>query len=92
MQKKFKLGLVGCGRVSPNHLGALGNVGFEAQWAAVCDINPAAAQAAAAKYNVPAHYTDFHAMMKAHPELDIVVVATPSGCHAEHAIALAPYG
>ena len=92
MQKKFNFGLVGCGRVSPNHLNALGNVGFDAQWVAVCDINPGAAQACAEKWKVPHWHTDFHAMMKARPEIDIVVVATPSGCHAEHAIALAPYG
>ena len=92
MKKSFKLALVGCGRVSPNHLNALGNVGFDARWAAVCDSNAAAAQAAATKHGIARHYTDFHAMMRGHPEIDIVVVATPSGLHAEHAIALAPYG
>lgn len=89
--KSFRLGLVGCGRVSPNHLNAFKDHPG-AQWTAVCDTNPTAAHNRATEWQIPHWYTDFHEMMKAHPDLDVVVVATPSGCHAEHVIALAPYG
>jgi predicted dehydrogenase len=37
-------------------------------------------------------YTDFNEMMRKHPELDAVDIATPTGYHAEHVIAISKYG
>ncbi|MCX7886501.1 MAG: Gfo/Idh/MocA family oxidoreductase [Verrucomicrobiae bacterium] len=91
MEKKLKFALVGCGRVSENHLGAITSGQLPAELVAVCDIDEAKARAKGEKYNVP-FYTDYHAMMKAHPELDVVNVATPTGYHAQHVVELARYG
>jgi UDP-N-acetyl-2-amino-2-deoxyglucuronate dehydrogenase len=89
--RKLKFGVVGCGRVSENHLGALASGGLAAELVAVTDREDTKAQAKGEKYRVPA-YVDFHAMMRAHPEIDVINVATPTGYHAEHVLALAPYG
>ncbi len=87
----LKFGVVGCGRVVENHLGALASGLFPAQLAAVCDIDEGKARAKGEKYKVPS-YTDYHAMMRAQPDLDVVTVATPTGYHARHVIDLAQYG
>lgn len=88
--QKMNAALVGCGRVSENHLAALAN-GPLSRLVAVCDIDPAKAQAKGEKYGVP-WYTDYHAMMRVHPEIEIVNIATPTGDHAKHVIDVAQYG
>ena len=90
-EKRLKFAVVGCGRVSENHLGALKSGLFPAVLTAVCDIDEAKAKAKSEKYGVP-HYLDYHRMMAAHPDLDVVTVATPTGFHARHVIDLAVYG
>ena len=58
--------------------------------AAVCDIVPEKAQAVGARFNVPA-FTDMDEMAKS-VDIDVFVVLTESGRHAEHVINLAKYG
>jgi predicted dehydrogenase len=87
----LKFGLVGCGRIAKRHSDLLGNGQIEgARLAAVCDVVPARAQALADAFAIP-WYADMHEMMK-RADLDAVVILTESGHHAEHVIALAPYG
>jgi len=88
---KLKFGVVGCGRVSDNHLAALTSGGLEAQLVAVADVDEAKANSKAEKYQVP-FYTDYHQMLKMHPEIEVINVATPTGYHARHIIDLAQYG
>ena len=56
---------------------------------AVCDVDPAQADALFVRAGVPAVpcYTDHRAMLAAHPELDLVAIATPSGTHGSIALA-----
>jgi len=81
----MRYALIGCGRVSPNHLQAARNNRLEI--AALCDINPEMMQEKADRFDlgeVP-QYTDYKQMLKEIcPEL--VAIATDSGKHA--AIAL----
>lgn len=87
---EIRFGLVGCGRISKRHAELLGLGQIEgARLAAVCDIDPAKAEATGTRFKVP-WFTDMHEMMKK-AELDAVTILTPSGQHAEHTIALAPY-
>ncbi len=87
----LKIGLVGCGRIAKRHSELLGNGQIAgAGLAAVCDIVPGKAEATAKPFGVP-WFKDMHEMMD-QVKLDVVVVLTESGLHAEHAIALAPYG
>ena len=83
--------LVGCGRISKRHGELLGeNQILGAQLVAVCDKVASKAQVLADKYNIPA-YSCLHEMMKTE-KVDVVVVLTESGLHAQHTVELAPYG
>jgi len=83
--------LVGCGRISKRHSELLGeNQIAGAQLVAVCDKIVSKAQVIADKYSIPL-YSCLHDMMKAE-KIDVVVVLTESGLHAQHTIELAPYG
>ncbi len=84
--------LVGCGRIAKRHSELLGNAQIPgARLAAVCDIVPDKASRIGAQFSVP-HFPDMHQMMTSGTPIDVVVVLTESGRHAEHVIALAPYG
>jgi predicted dehydrogenase len=84
--------LVGCGRIAQRYLDLLNGPVKGARLIAVCDVKRDRADAAAKKTGVTA-YTDMHEMMRARKDaIDVVCVLTESGLHAEHSIALAPYG
>lgn len=86
----LNFGLVGCGRIAVRHADLLaGGHIAGATLGAVCDVIPERARAFGEKYGVPA-FTDLHELGRA-AGLDVVSVLTPSGLHAEHVIALAPY-
>ena len=84
----MKYALIGCGRISINHLRAARANGF--MIAALCDIVPGKAEALLARAEIPADagiktYTDYKQMLAAEqPEL--VSIATESGKHAEIAL------
>jgi len=81
--KSLKIGLVGCGRISKNHVEALKNVkGLEL--AAVCDIRPERAEKWGQQYDVPM-FTDYEEML-AKAEIDMVDICTPSGLHPKMGI------
>lgn len=87
----IKFGVVGCGRISKRHLDLLGgNHIAGAQLAAICDNDPVRLEAARQRHNVAA-YESLHDML-ADGSVDVVSVLTPSGMHAEHAIAAANAG
>ncbi|MGI9205280.1 MAG: Gfo/Idh/MocA family protein [Woeseiaceae bacterium] len=87
----LKISLVGCGRIAKRHSELLGNGQIEgACLHSVCDIVHDKAEAIAAPFKVP-WFGDMHEMME-RSDPDVVVILTESGVHAEHAIALAPYG
>lgn len=81
----MKYALIGCGRISPNHIEAAKNNGLE--FVGMCDIVYEAMEEKAGKFGLDAvrKYTDYKEMLqKEKPEL--VAIATESGKHA--AIAL----
>ena len=87
----LRFALVGCGRISKRHSELLGENQIDgASLVAVCDLVPEKAHAASDRYGIAA-YTDMHKMMAAE-SIDVVVVLTPSGMHAQHVVELAPYG
>jgi UDP-N-acetyl-2-amino-2-deoxyglucuronate dehydrogenase len=75
----FKLGLVGCGRISRNHFDALRKI-EGITLTAVCDIVPERARAAAEQEGVPS-FASYEEMLK-RADCDIISVCTPSGLHA----------
>lgn len=83
--------LVGCGRIAKRHSELLGlNQIQNARLVAVCDLVHEKAEKIATQFSVP-HFTDMHEMMRA-VNIDVVVVLTESGKHAEHVVALSSYG
>lgn len=87
----LRFALVGCGRIAKRHSELLGMKQVaNATLVAVCDLVAEKAERIGKQFSVP-HFTDMHAMM-AGVGIDVVVVLTESGLHAQHVLALAPYG
>jgi len=79
-----KAALIGAGQIAKQHLSCLKTLpGVEL--AAICDLSPAAAEAAAERYGIRSWFTDHRAMLeKARP--DVVHVTTPPTSHFRLAI------
>lgn len=90
----MKYALIGCGRISTNHIKAVLNNGLEL--AAVCDIIPAHMEELLVKHDLQnddkiKKYTDYKEMIEQiQPEL--VSIATESGIHAEIALFCIDHG
>ena len=80
--KKLRFGLVGCGRISKNHVEAMLQLSERCEIAAVCDTDEERANAAGQKTGAKP-YTDIESLL-AHERLDVISVATPSGLHPQH--------
>jgi UDP-N-acetyl-2-amino-2-deoxyglucuronate dehydrogenase len=88
-EKTFRIGLVGCGRISRNHFEAIDKIdGLEL--VAVADTDPERARSAGREWKVP-HFTSYEKML-AESNADIVTIATPSGLHPEQGVAAAQAG
>ena len=84
-----RFALVGCGVIAPVHARSIDELP-DAQLVAVCDIVPEKARRLAEFY--PAQVFTGYAEMLRCPDIDAVVVLTPSGLHAEVGIAAAEAG
>lgn len=83
--------LIGCGRIALRHSELLGlNQINGAKLIAVCDIIYEKALKIANKFDIPA-YRDMNEMIN-NEKIDVIVILTPSGLHANHVIELAKYG
>jgi UDP-N-acetyl-2-amino-2-deoxyglucuronate dehydrogenase len=86
---RFRIALVGCGRISRNHFDAIARIeGLEL--CAVCDSVADRAHAAAEEQGVKA-FTNYGDMLKS-AEADMITICTPSGLHAAQGIAAAKAG
>ena len=83
MGETLGVGVVGAGaigiRCALTHL-SMDDVQDRVRLAAVCDPAPGRAEAAAAKYGVPAHYLTYDELL-ADPGVDIVTIGSPIGLH-----------
>jgi Predicted dehydrogenases and related proteins len=84
------IGLIGCGRISKNHLKAI-SAQPDAHCIACCDIVEDKARSTAQKYNIPFWTTKYEEMLQIN-EIDLVSVCTPSGLHPQHGIMAARQG
>lgn len=82
---KIRFGIIGCGVIQDWHAQVLKNLSDIAELVAVCDIVPEKAKNAAEKFGARS-YTDLNEMV-ACEDIDAITIATPSGLHAEHALA-----
>ncbi len=88
--RKIRMALVGCGRISVNHIGAMEKHADQMELVDVCDIDPSALQAAVSRTGAKGH-SKLSDMLKS-TTADIVVLTTPSGLHSEQAIEIARSG
>ena len=92
MEKAMKYALIGCGRISPNHIAAALNNKLDI--AAICDIDSSCMSDKMLKFKLcdsVRQYTDYREMIeKEKPE--IVAVCTESGKHAEIAMFCISHG
>ena len=87
--EKMRFGIIGCGVISSWHARAITALD-EAELVAVCDIIPERAEKLSAEFGGKV-YTDYHEML-ASPDVVTVCICTPSGMHADMAIAAARAG
>ncbi len=87
--RRIRVALIGCGRISRNHFEALSKV-HDLELVAVCDSVEVRAREAGESQHVP-WFTNYEQMLAQVPS-DGVVVATPSGLHPQHGIAAAKAG
>lgn len=83
----MKYALIGCGRVSANHIRAVEQNDLDL--VAICDVKPERMEKIMENRDPslkPARYTDYKKMLDEHPEIELISIATESGFHAEIAI------
>jgi UDP-N-acetyl-2-amino-2-deoxyglucuronate dehydrogenase len=91
LDRPIRFALVGCGRISKNHIEAIQAHAGRAELVAVCDNKPASLAAAVATTGA-AGFATLEAMLASDCAADVVVLATPSGLHPQQACAVAAAG
>lgn len=82
---KINIAIIGCGRVAGHHVRAINKNNY-LNLIAISDLS---SDRMANFDSVPAatpRYTNYHTMLKQHPEIDVIAIVTPSGMHFEHAL------
>ena len=85
----FRVGLIGCGRISKNHFDAIGRI-EGLTLAAACDIDADRAKRAGEAHGVP-WYRTLDELLQA-GQCDVISICTPSGLHSAQGIAAARAG
>lgn len=82
--RKIRIALAGCGRISTNHFNSIELHQSEMELVAVCDSDRTILERTTASYGVPG-YVGFEEMLR-ESRPDLVALCTPSGVHPEQAI------
>jgi predicted dehydrogenase len=82
MSEKLKFAIVGCGRIAQRHAEHIAGKG---KLAGVCDIVNEKADLLASAYKTKAWYS-IEDMLAGEKDIDVVVICSPNGLHAEHAV------
>ncbi len=90
MENPIGFGIIGCGVIADFHANALADLPGDARLIGAADVRPQAAAAFAARHNVRA-FASVEELL-ACPDVDVVNICTPSGFHAETAVAAANAG
>lgn len=91
----MKYALIGCGRISTNHIKAAVNNKLEI--VAVCDIVPENMENVLSKHDLQndssiKRYADYKVMVEENPDIQLISIATESGIHAEIALYCIDHG
>lgn len=87
----IKMGLIGAGRMGRVYASTLAFSVAEIDLVAVADPDAAALEEVAARFHIPSTYKDYRDLLDS-KEVEAVVVASPTGTHAEVIIAAAKAG
>ena len=79
---KIRFAIIGCGRIAERHAVHIHTYGT---LVAVCDSNEAKANNLAEKYSADS-FSAMEILLDTKSKIDVVVVCTPNGLHAQHAI------
>jgi UDP-N-acetyl-2-amino-2-deoxyglucuronate dehydrogenase len=90
LNRKIRFALVGCGRIAAKHVEAITKHGQNAELVAVCDTDAPSLARAAKATGVPG-FPSLTELL-AGSEADAVILATPSGLHAQQTIETAGAG
>lgn len=88
--RKIRVAIVGCGRISKNHFGSIEQHSDDLELVAVCDTDPEVLGAHKEQYGVPG-YSSLQKMLETE-DLDIAVLCSPSGLHPRQAVMAARHG
>ena len=83
---RMRFALVGAGTIGRVHAAALAGLADVAELVAVVDTDPAKAQELAGRHGAPTATTDLAAVLR-RDDVDAVAICTPSGLHADGAVA-----
>jgi len=95
---KLKFAIVGCGRIAYKHVEALVHHHLQAELVATCDVVLEQAASKAQQYvdkmqeqslgvAMPQVYTDYGQLLQSNVAIDVIVIATESGKHADISMA-----
>ena len=90
LDRKIRIGVVGCGRISKKHFEAIESHCEQFDLISVCDTDASILSANFEESNLKT-YLDLREMME-NENLDLVVLCTPSGLHAKQTELVAKYG
>ena len=88
--RKIKIAVAGCGRISKNHFAAIEIHKTDFELVSVCEVNQKLCMELSEKYNVPG-FTELEHMLK-EVEIDLIALCTPSGFHSDETVLAAQYG
>ena len=90
VDRKIRVAVAGCGRISKNHFGAIETHSDNLELVGVCENDPQILAAHTEQYRVPgfARYED----LVRDCDCDMVILCTPSGLHPNQAILAARHG
>jgi len=88
--RKIRVAVVGCGRISKSHFASIKAHAGDIELVGVCDTNPKRLEEAAWAHGAPGYKTLTELLGGS--EADVVVLATPSGLHSRQAIEAAKAG
>jgi UDP-N-acetyl-2-amino-2-deoxyglucuronate dehydrogenase len=88
--RKIRFALVGCGRISKNHIDSIAQHAAHAELVDVCDINPESLAAAVKSTGAYGHASIGQLLDKTNA--DCIILTTPSGLHPGQAIMSANAG
>ena len=88
--RKIRNAIIGCGRISKNHFGAIEKHQDNMELVAVCDSDPAVLRDHAERYGVPGFSSLTELLDKS--DCDLVTICTPSGLHPQMVIEAARAG